>query len=85
MLTHHELDRDYASLTPEERRAALVQAAIRRAHAERAMETLAAGKPKSVGAVLNRVDFDRNKYYYTRYYGHHYQNYYGSSGRRKSA
>jgi hypothetical protein len=36
MLTHHELDRDYASLTPEERRAALVQAAIRRAHAERA-------------------------------------------------
>jgi capsular exopolysaccharide synthesis family protein len=57
----------------------------RRGHAERAMETLAAGKPKSIGAVLNRVDFDRNRYYYTRYYGHHYQNYYGSSGRRKSA
>jgi hypothetical protein len=28
--------------------------------------------------VLNRVDFERNKYYYSRYYGHHYHNYYGS-------
>jgi hypothetical protein len=36
MLAHHELDRDYASLTPEERHAAIVQAAVRRAHAERA-------------------------------------------------
>ena len=57
----------------------------RRAHAERAIETLNAGKPKSMGVVLNRVDFDRNKYYYSRYYGHHYQNYYGSGNRRKSA
>jgi capsular exopolysaccharide synthesis family protein len=55
----------------------------RRAHAERAIETLTAGKPKSIGVVLNRVDFERNKYYYSRYYGHHYQNYYGS--RKKSA
>jgi polysaccharide biosynthesis transport protein len=55
----------------------------RRVHAERAIETLTAGKPKSVGAVLNRVDFDRNKYYYSRYYGHHYQNYYGNG--KKSA
>ena len=57
----------------------------RRAHAERAIETLAAGKPQSVGVVLNRVDFDPNKYNYSRYYGHHYQNYYGSGRRRKSA
>ena len=36
--------------------------------------------------VLNRVDFDRNKYYYSRYYGYHYHNYYGnSSGKKKSA
>ena len=28
----------------------------RRAHAERAIETLAAGKPKSVGAVLNHLE-----------------------------
>jgi hypothetical protein len=38
-----------------------------------------AGKPQSIGAVLNRVDLDRNKYYYSRYYGYHYKNYYQSS------
>jgi polysaccharide biosynthesis transport protein len=54
----------------------------RRVHAERAIETLTAGKPKSLGAVLNRVDFDRNKYYYSRYYGYHYQNYYGTSSKK---
>jgi capsular exopolysaccharide synthesis family protein len=51
----------------------------RAAHAQRAVETLMAGKPKSIGVVLNRVDFNRNKYYYSRYYGYHYQNYYGTS------
>ena len=57
----------------------------RRVHAERAIETLLSGRPKSIGAVLNRVDFDRNKYYYSRYYGYHYQNYYGSGSTKKSA
>jgi capsular exopolysaccharide synthesis family protein len=56
----------------------------RRVHAERAIETLTSGKPKSVGAVLNRVDFDRNKYYYSRYYGYHYQNYYGTSSQKSA-
>lgn len=51
----------------------------RRAHAERALETLQSGRPQSIGAVLNRVDFDRNKYYYSRYYGYQYKNYYGPS------
>jgi polysaccharide biosynthesis transport protein len=51
----------------------------RRVHAERAVETLLGGRPKSIGAVLNRVDFDRNKYYYSRYYGYHYKSYYGRS------
>lgn len=49
----------------------------RRAHAERAIETIQSGKPNIVGAVLNRVDLNRNKYYYSRYYGYHYKNYYG--------
>lgn len=49
----------------------------RRIHAERAIELLLTGRPKSIGAVLNRVDFHRNKYYYSRYYGYHYQSYYG--------
>ena len=41
--------------------------------------TLRAGKPRSIGVVLNRVDFDRNKYYYARYYGYNYKSYYGSA------
>jgi polysaccharide biosynthesis transport protein len=56
----------------------------RRVHAERAIETLSGGKPTSIGAVLNRVDFDRNRYYYSRYYGYHYQNYYGTSGKKSA-
>jgi capsular exopolysaccharide synthesis family protein len=51
----------------------------RRVHAERAIETLNAGKTRSIGAVLNRVDFDRNRYYYSRYYGYHYKSYYGEN------
>jgi succinoglycan biosynthesis transport protein ExoP len=56
----------------------------RRVHAERAIETLTAGKTKSIGAVLNRVDLDRNRYYYSRYYGYNYQNYYGTSGKKSA-
>lgn len=51
----------------------------RRVHAERALETLRASRPHLVGAVLNRVDFDGNKYYYSRYYGYQYKSYYGQS------
>ncbi len=52
----------------------------RTAHAERALETLQAGDGATViGVVLNRVDFARNKYYYSRYYGHHYKSYYGNT------
>ena len=47
--------------------------------AERAIEILQAGKPLSISAVLNRVDFDRNRYYYSRYYGHQYQSYYAEA------
>jgi capsular exopolysaccharide synthesis family protein len=50
----------------------------RRAHAERAIETIQSVKPNIIGAVLNRVDLNRNKYYYSRYYGYHYKSYYGS-------
>jgi capsular exopolysaccharide synthesis family protein len=51
----------------------------RRVHAERALETLQSGRPRSIGVVLNRVDFDRNKYYYSRYYGYQYKSYYGQT------
>ena len=49
----------------------------RRVHAERALETLQAGRARSIGVVLNRIDFHRNKYYYSRYYGYQYKSYYG--------
>ena len=51
----------------------------RRVHAERAIETLRTSRPRSLTAVLNRVDFNRNKYYYSRYYGYQYKSYYGQS------
>ncbi len=47
--------------------------------AERAVETLLTSRPHVLGAVLNRVDIIRNKYYYSRYYGYKYQNYYVKS------
>jgi len=49
----------------------------RRRLAERAVQMVLQTRPKLVGAVLNRVNFDRNKYYYSRYYGYQYKSYYG--------
>jgi len=56
----------------------------RRAHAERAIEALKSEKSKAVGVVLNRVDFARNKYFYSRYYGYHYRNYYGTANKKSA-
>ena len=47
--------------------------------AEQAVETLLGSNPRQVLAVLNKVNFNRNKYYYSRYYGHQYKNYYAES------
>ena len=47
--------------------------------AERAVETLLGSNPRHVLAVLNKVNFGRNKYYYSRYYGHQYKSYYAES------
>ena len=51
----------------------------RRRLAERAVETINATQPKQMAIVLNRVDFARNKYYYSRCYGHQYKNYYAQA------
>ena len=56
-----------------------VATAIQRRLAERAVETLLTSRPHVLGAVLNRVDIVRNKYYYSRYYGYKYKNYYVKS------
>ena len=50
----------------------------RSAHAERAVELLQAGG-NVIGVVLNRVDFARNRYYYSRYYGFPRKSYYGNT------
>ena len=47
--------------------------------AERAVETMLSSNPRLVLGVLNKVDVGRNKYYYSRYYGHQYKNYYAES------
>jgi capsular exopolysaccharide synthesis family protein len=51
----------------------------RRVHSERALDTLRTSRPRGLTGVLNRVDFDRNKYYYSRYYGYQYKSYYGQN------
>ena len=51
----------------------------RRRLAERAVELIQSANPRSVGVVLNKVDFARNKFYYSRYYGHQYKNYYAGA------
>ena len=35
--------------------------------------------PRLVMGVLNKVDFGRNRYYYSRYYGHQYRSYYSEA------
>ena len=44
--------------------------------AQQAVDTLKAASARVVGAVLNRVDLDRNGYYYSQYYRSQYQQYY---------
>ncbi|HZR23172.1 MAG TPA: polysaccharide biosynthesis tyrosine autokinase [Vicinamibacterales bacterium] len=51
----------------------------RRRLAERAIETVTQTQPKFTAVVLNKVDFARNRYYYSRYYGHQYKNYYAEA------
>jgi capsular exopolysaccharide synthesis family protein len=50
--------------------------------AERAIETLQSGRARSIGAVLNKVDFSRDRYYYSRHYGNYY---YDSNGYSQAA
>ena len=51
----------------------------RRRLAERAVDTVMQTHPRFAAVVLNKVDFARNKYYYSRYYGHQYKNYYAEA------
>jgi capsular exopolysaccharide synthesis family protein len=44
--------------------------------ARAAVEQLEQGRVHFVGAILNRVDLERNSYYYSNYYRHEYGSYY---------
>ena len=44
----------------------------------RAVEQLQQAKGNIIGAVLNRVDVNKNPYYYSHYYRKDYANYYAS-------
>ncbi len=47
--------------------------------AKRALEQLEHAEARFVGAVLNRVDLQRNAYYYSQYYRREYTQYYAKS------
>jgi hypothetical protein len=51
----------------------------RRRGAASAIDTLRSSHPHFFGAVLNRVDVARNKYYYSRNYGYQYKDRYARS------
>ena len=45
----------------------------------RSLRRVMTGGPKLHGIVLNGVDLERNKYYYSRYYGYEHTQYYKAS------
>src|SRR5205814_5514370 len=45
----------------------------RRRLAGRALDIIVTSHPRLAAIVLNKVDFARNKYYYSRYHGHQYK------------
>jgi capsular exopolysaccharide synthesis family protein len=53
--------------------------------ARRAVDSLEQAQAHFIGAALNRVDLDRNAYYYSQYYRREYAAYYQSSGAARSA
>ena len=53
--------------------------AVSRLAAQAALEQLDNARANIVGAVLNRVDLDRNAYYYSQYYRKEYSDYYATA------
>jgi len=51
----------------------------RRRLAGRALDIIVSSRPRMTGIILNKVDYARNKYYYSRYHGHQYKNYYSEA------
>jgi Mrp family chromosome partitioning ATPase len=51
--------------------------ASRRPAVQRAIDQILGIGGKVIGVVLNRVNLERNSYYYGQYYGEYYRSYYG--------
>jgi capsular exopolysaccharide synthesis family protein len=49
----------------------------------RAIDQILSVGGKVVGVVLNKVDLERNAYYYGQYYGEYYRSYYGDGARHR--
>jgi polysaccharide biosynthesis transport protein len=58
-----------------------------RTHIQRAIDQVTSVGGKMVGVVLNKVNLERNSYYYSQYYGEYYRSYYaeGASTRHGKA
>jgi succinoglycan biosynthesis transport protein ExoP len=55
-----------------------------RTHLQRAIDQITSVGGKIIGVVLNKVNLERNSYYYSQYYGEYYRSYYaeGASSRQ---
>jgi capsular exopolysaccharide synthesis family protein len=51
---------------------------------QRATDQIQSIGAKMLGVVLNKVDLERNSYYYGHYYGEYYRSYYGDAGKHES-
>jgi succinoglycan biosynthesis transport protein ExoP len=49
---------------------------------QRAIDQIASVNGKIIGVILNRVDLERNAYYYGQYYGEYYRSYYAEGASR---
>jgi Mrp family chromosome partitioning ATPase len=49
---------------------------------ERALDQIGGVGGKITGVVLNKVDLERNSYYYGQYYGEYYRSYYAEGAGR---
>jgi polysaccharide biosynthesis transport protein len=58
-----------------------------RPHIQRAIDQVTSVGGKMIGVVLNKVNLERNSYYYSQYYGEYYRSYYaeGASSRHGKA
>ena len=52
---------------------------------QRAVDQIQAVGGKIIGVVLNKVDLERNSYYYSQYYGEYYRSYYAEGPPRRSS